>query len=227
MAISQETFDYLNQLKINNNREWFHANKKQYDSVKASFEENIQNLIHSIGTFENMTGVKVKDCNYRIARDVRFSPNKDPYKTWLSASFSEGGRKSGRMDYYLHIQDGESFLGGGMYSPTPEQLALFRQEIDYNAEHLKGIIYNPTFVKTFGTPVGESVKTSPKGYDKNHPEIELLRMKQMFFWKKFTNEEVISSDFERIVTQSCLVLKPYLDYLNAIFFDHEEPVIQL
>jgi uncharacterized protein (TIGR02453 family) len=227
MAITQQTFDFLNQLKINNNREWFHANKKEYDGVKASFEESIQELINSIGTFENLSGVKIKDCNYRIARDVRFSANKDPYKTWLSASFSEGGRKSGKMDYYLHIENDGSFLGGGMYSPTPEQLAAFRQEIDFSPESLKGIIFDPLFVKTFGTPEGEKVKTSPKGYDKNHPEIELLKWKQMFFWKKFTNEEVLSPNFVEQVTETCKILKPYLDYLNVIFFDHEEPDIQL
>ncbi len=228
MAITQQTLDFLRELAANNTREWFQANKKPYESVKASFEESIQHLIHLIGTFENMSGVKVKDCNYRIARDVRFSLDKSPYKTWLSASFSEGGRKSNRMDYYLHIQpNSESFLGGGMYAPTPAQLATFRQEIDYNAQSLKNIIYNPTFVDMFGTGVGEKVKTAPKGYDKQHPDLDLLQYKQLFFWKKFTDAEVLQTDFEQKVGEYCKTLKPYLDYLNAIFFDHEEPEISL
>jgi uncharacterized protein (TIGR02453 family) len=223
MSITRNTFDFLQDLKQNNNREWFHTNKKRYDVVKANFEETIKELIGSIGEFENMTNVEVKHCNYRIARDVRFSTNKDPYKTWLSASFSAGGRKSGRMDYYLHIQDGESFLGGGMWAPTPEHLAKLRQEIDYNAQELKSIIYDSNFVKMFGEAEGEAVK----GYSKDNPEIELLRKKQMFYWHKFTEEEVCSSDFVNKITESARTLKPFLDFLNYIFFDNVEPEIKL
>jgi uncharacterized protein (TIGR02453 family) len=223
MPIPISTLTFLENLQANNNREWFYANKKSYDAVKSNFEESIQELIHSIGEFENMTGVQVKNCNYRIARDVRFSKNKDPYKNWLSASFSEGGRKSGRMDFYLHVQpNNESFLGGGMYSPEGDQLAKLRQEIDYNAQQLKSIIFEPNFVKTFGEMEGESVKSSPKGYDKDHPEIELLRQKQMFFWHKFTDEEVCSPDFVKKVTETCRTLKPFLDFLNVVFFEDVE-----
>ncbi len=227
MPITDATFKFLDDLKKNNNREWFHTNKKRYDKVKADFEETIQELIHSIGEFENLEGVQVKHCNYRIARDVRFTHNKDPYKTHLSASFSEGGRKSGRMDYYLHISKEESFLGGGMYSPTPEQLASLRQEIDYNATSLKSIIYESKFVETFGEAEGETVKSAPKGYSKDNPEIELLRKKQMFYWHKFTIEEVKSPDFVKNVTEVSKTLKPFLDFLNYVFFDHHEPEIKL
>ncbi len=227
MPISSATFEYLNDLKQNNNREWFHTNKKRYDKVKSDFEETIQELIISIGQFENLEGVQIKHCNYRIARDVRFTNNKDPYKTHLSASFSEGGRKSGKMDYYLHISEEESFLGGGMYSPTPEQLASLRQEIDYNAQQLKSIIYDPKFVETFGEAEGETVKSAPKGYSKENPEIELLRKKQMFYWHKFTINEVKSPDFVKNVTEVCRTLKPFLDFLNYIFFEHHEPEIKL
>jgi uncharacterized protein (TIGR02453 family) len=227
MPITDSTFQYLYDLKNNNTREWFHANKKRYDKVKTDFEETIQELINSIGEFENMEGVQVKHCNYRIARDVRFTLNKDPYKTWLSASFSEGGRKSGKMDFYLHISKDESFLGGGMYSPTPEQLASLRQEIDYNVNALKSIIYEPNFVKIFGEAEGEAVKSAPKGYSKEHPEIELLRKKQLFYWHKFTLEEVKSPDFVKNVTEVCRTLKQFLDFLNHIFFEHQEPEIKL
>jgi uncharacterized protein (TIGR02453 family) len=227
MSITKSTFQFLQDLKNNNTREWFHANKKRYDSVKSDFEETIKELIGSIGEFENMTGVEVKHCNYRIARDVRFTNDKAPYKSWLSASFSEGGRKSGRMDFYLHISEEDSFLGGGMWSPTPEQLAKLRQEIDYNAAELKAIIYDTNFVKTFGESQGETVKSAPKGYSKENPEIELLRKKQMFFWHKFSKEEVCSADFVNKVTEIAKTLKPFLDYLNAIFFEHQEPTVKL
>ena len=227
MSISINTFQYLQDLKNNNNREWFQANKKRYEVVKSDFEETIKELIGSIGEFENMTGVEVKHCNYRIARDVRFTNDKAPYKSWLSASFSEGGRKSGRVDYYLHISENESFLGGGMWAATPEQLAKFRQEIDYNAQEFKAIIHEPNFIKTFGDIQGEAVKSSPKGYSKDHPEIELLRFKQVFVTHNFTKEEVCSPDFLKNVTETAKTLKPFLDYFNVLFFDHQEPIVKL
>ena len=227
MSISINTFQYLQDLKNNNNREWFQANKKRYEVVKSDFEETIKELIGSIGEFENMTGVEVKHCNYRIARDVRFTNDKAPYKSWLSASFSEGGRKSGRVDYYLHISENESFLGGGMWAATPEQLAKFRQEIDYNAQEFKAIIHEPNFIKTFGDIQGEAVKSSPKGYSKDHPEIELLRCKQVFVIHNFTKEEVCSPDFLKNVTETAKTLKPFLDYFNVLFFDHQEPIVKL
>ena len=227
MSITNSTFQYLQDLKNNNTREWFSTNRKRYDVVKSDFEEIIKELIGSIGEFENMTGVEVKHCNYRIARDVRFTHDKAPYKSWLSASFSEGGRKSGRVDYYLHISENESFLGGGMWAATPEQLAKFRQEIDYNAQEFKAIIYEPNFVRYFGDIQGEAVKSSPKSYSKEHPEIYLLRFKQVFFMHNFTKEEVCSPDFVNKVTQMAKTLKPFLDYFNVLFFEHQEPVIKL
>jgi uncharacterized protein (TIGR02453 family) len=227
MSITTQTFQFLQDLKQNNNREWFHANKKRYDVVKSTFEETIKELITTIGEFENMNGVEVKHCNYRIARDVRFTNDKVPYKTWFSASFSEGGRKSGKMDFYMHISEDESFLGGGMWSPTPEQLAKYRQEIDYNADGLKSIINNPKFVKMFGEAQGDFVKSAPKGYSKEHPEIELLRKKQLFFWHKFNKEEVLSPDFVSIITETCRTLKPFLDFMNAVIIDNQEPEIKL
>src|SRR5690606_21573520 len=108
----------------------------------------------------------------RINRDVRFSKNKSPYKTHLAAAIGRGGRNSGRIDYYLHIQpDGESFLGGGMWEATPAQLAKYRQEVDYNAHELKTIIHNGEFRDFFPEIWGDTLKTAPKGYPKDHPEI--------------------------------------------------------
>ncbi len=224
MQIAKTTLDFITALEQNNAREWFHANKKSYDLAKANFETVIKAFIENIGEFENMYGVEVKHCNYRIARDVRFSADKSPYKTWFSASFSEGGRKAQKVDYYLHIQpNGQSFLGGGAYAPTPQQLAKLRQEIDYNAITLKNIITNSVFLENFGQPLGSSVKTSPKGYSKEHPEIELLKKQQMFFIKKYTDNEVLSVDFVKNATNDCRTLKPFLDFLN-LTFEETSPV---
>ncbi|RXK52331.1 DUF2461 domain-containing protein [Aquirufa rosea] len=222
MFLPASLFSFLSDLKENNTREWFGENKERYLVQKSAFDQFTVQLIQQFGEFENMDGVELKHCSYRIYRDVRFSKDKSPYKTWFSASFSEGGRKSGLMDYYLHIEPGgKSFLGGGMYEPSPEQLAIFRQEVDYNAPQLKNIIFSTEFVKVFGDPVGESLKKMPKGYDINHPEIELLKRKQLFFWHKYADSEVCDPQFAEHLIHDAQILKPFLDFLNAIFFDKE------
>ena len=227
MSLSPSLLLFLLDLKSNNSREWFGANKPLYLDLKENFEEFVSELITEFGDFENLDGVQVKNCTYRINRDVRFTKNKDPYKTWFSASFSEGGRKSGFMDYYLHIEpNGKSFIGGGMYNPSPEQIAQFRQEIDYNAKGLRDIIEQPLFVNTFGQAQGESLKNIPKGFDALHPDADLLKVKTMFFWHHFTDDEVTSNKFVHVVIQKAKILKPYLDFLNATFFD-KEPFIKV
>ena len=182
MSLSPSLLAFLRDLRVNNTREWFAENKAVYEQVKKGFDAWTTELISEFSDFENMDGVLLKHCSYRIYRDVRFSKNKEPYKTWFSASFSEGGRKSGLMDYYLHIEpNGASFLGGGMYSPTPEQLAAFRQEVDYNADELRKIIRDPKFTAVFGEEVGESLVRIPKGFEADHPEAELLKKKQYHY----------------------------------------------
>jgi uncharacterized protein (TIGR02453 family) len=222
-SVPASTLDFLRTLARNNTREWFHENKKPYEKVKSAHEALIGALIERIGQFENLANVEPKDCNYRIARDIRFTNDKTPYKTWLSASFAEGGRKANRMDYYLHIQPGDaSFLGGGMYAPSAGELAKFRQEIDYNVAELRRIIEAPEFVHWFGTGEGVRLKTAPKGYPKDHPDIDLLRLTQLFFLHRFTDAEVQAPDFAERVTEACQVLKPYLDFLNFTFLEERE-----
>ena len=226
MSLSPSLLAFLRDLRVNNTREWFAENKSNYEQVKKDFDAWTIELISEFADFENMDGVFLKHCSYRIYRDVRFSKNKEPYKTWFSASFSEGGRKSGLMDYYVHIEpNSASFLGGGMYSPTPEQLAAFRQEVDYNADGLRKIIRDPDFVTVFGEEVGESLVRIPKGFEAEHPEAELLKKKQLFFWKKYTDKELCSPDFTKQLIADAKVLKPFLDFMNAVFFE-KEPFIK-
>jgi uncharacterized protein (TIGR02453 family) len=169
-----------------------------------------------------MDGVERKHCSYRIYRDVRFSKNKDPYKTWFSASFSEGGRRSGFMDYYLHIEPGgKSFLGGGMYNPTPEQMAKYRQEVDYNGAALRKIVESSIFVKTFGAAEGEMLQKVPKGFDPSPEDAPYLRRKQLFYWKHYTDKEIVHPNFSEQLMADSKVMKPFLIFLNTTFFDKE------
>lgn len=220
--LHSQTLLFLRELAASNNREWFHANKKKYDVIKDSLEVLVGELLVEVGKIEDLGATKVKDCIFRINRDIRFSKDKSPYKLHLSAAIGPGGRKSGRIDYYLHIQPGgESMLGAGMWNPTPAQLAKYRQEIDYNAAELKAIIEEPAFRAYFPEVWGESMKTAPKGYNREHPEIELLRRKQLFFMHKFTDKEVLSDGFVKLVIEGVFILKPYCDFLNYIFFEED------
>lgn len=220
--LQAKTLQFLKDLVANNNREWFQENRKRYDEAKADVEKLTAHLIREVHTFQDLGNLQVKDCIFRINRDIRFSKNKEPYKSNLSIAIGAGGRSSGKIDYYLHIQpNGHSFLGGGMWSPTTEQLARYRQEIDYNAQELKDIIEVKEFKAYFPEIQGESLKTAPKGFAKDHPELDLLKRKQMFFMHTYSDKEVISKDFAEEVMKGIRLLKPYCDYMNYIL-DHTE-----
>ena len=215
-----KTLEFLRQLVENNNREWFLENRKKYDDAKADLENLVSYIIKEVGKFQDLGNLHVKDCIFRINRDIRFSKNKTPYKSNLSVGIGPGGRSSGKIDYYLHIQPGnQSFLGGGMWETTSEQIARFRQEIDYNADELKKLIEDKTFREFYPSISGETLKTMPKGYPKDHPEIELLKRKQLFFDHRFTDKEVTSSDFGEKVVKGIALLKPFTDYMNYVLYE--------
>ncbi len=217
--IAESTFAFLRNLAENNHREWFIENRALYDTAKANFVEFCEEVLEEMKAFEpTFYDTRIKDCIFRINRDIRFSKDKRPYRNYLAAAFGEGGRNSGKIDYYFHVQNDETFIGGGLWQPTTAQLAQFRQEIDYSPDALKEIIEAKDFRKHFPLIYGEKLKRAPKGYTEDHPDIELLRYKEMFFWKKFSNEEVKSPGFKADLLHHMQVLKPYLDYLNELFY---------
>lgn len=217
--IEAATFGFLRELSENNNREWFQANKDQFETVKANFSSFVEEVLQGVKSIEpQFYDTQAKDCIFRIYRDVRFSKDKRPYKTHLAAAFGKGGKNSGKIDYYLHLQDGETFLGGGIWQPTGEQLGRLRQEIDYAPQSLKSIIEDNNFRKHFPLLHGDKLVRPPKGYTEDHPDIDLLKYKEMFFMKKFSNAEVLSQDFVEKVLAHILILKPYVDYTNELFY---------
>jgi len=221
--LSLNTLHFLTDLSQNNNRDWFQENRKRYDAAKADFTKLTENVLTEVSTFEELGNTQPKDCVFRINRDVRFAKDKRPYKNNLSMAIGPGGRHSGRIDYYLQIQPGDqSFLGAGMWSPTTEQLAKYRQEVDYNAAELKKIIENETFRNYFPEIHGATLKTTPKGFSKDHPEIELLRRKELFFSHRFKDKEVLSKEFILEILHAIHLIKPYCDFLNYIFHDEKE-----
>jgi uncharacterized protein (TIGR02453 family) len=213
------TLNFLQELALHNERDWFLVHKEAYELAKADFTQLVGELIQEIGKFQDLGNLDVRNSVKRIYRDVRFSKNKKPYKDHLSA----GMGIKGEIDYYLHIQPGnQSFLGGGMWAPTAAQLAKYRQEIDYNAAELKQIIEARSFRDYFPHAEGEVLKTTPKGYAKDHPEIELLKRKELFFLHRYTDKEVMDQAFKENILKGVQILKPYCDYMNYILNDSNE-----
>ncbi len=214
--ITKSTLDFLKELKKNNNREWFEKNKPTFKKCMADFVAEVDLIITSLAKFDKtLRGLKAKDCVFRIYRDVRFSNNKNPYKHSFGASISKGGRKSSFPGYYFHLEPGNSFLVGGSYTPEPKDLAKIRQEIDYNAKPLKKIMAEKEFKNIFGKLEGEKLKTSPRDYANDHPEIELLRHKSFLLMHKLTDKQLKSDTFREFVIQVFKAMLPLNTYLRV------------
>lgn len=214
--ISTSTIDFLIKLKKNNNKDWFDKNRPQYELIKIEFKNFINELIASIAKFDpSVKHLEAKDCIFRINRDVRFSANKAPYKTNIAAFISPEGKKSISAGYYIHIQPGNCFLASGMWMPPAPQLSAVRQEIDYNAEEFRKIILSKEFKKHFKELSQEDkVKTTPKGYEKTHPEIEFIKLKSFIAMKAIDDKEVLSKNFIKSICTSFEVAHPLNAFLR-------------
>jgi uncharacterized protein (TIGR02453 family) len=216
-TINKSTLDFLDALKVNNNRDWFINNKLSYLEAKKNFESLVQEIINKIIDFEPiMKGLEVKSCVYRINRDIRFSNDKSPYKSHFGAFVVRGGKKNGDKfaGYYIHIEPGQSIIAGGAYMPPVPWLNAIREKIDDEPDKLLKIINNKDFIKYFGKIDGEKLKKAPKGYPADHPHIDLLKFKSYLVVNEIPDELVLS---ERYFNHSMTVIramKPFNDFLN-------------
>ena len=206
---------FLSNLALNNNRPWFEEHKEDFEKARRSFEALIDELIRRLSAFDDLSGLTAKECIIRIYRDIRFSRDKTPYKTAMGASMAAGGRKSGRCGYGLHLSPGETKAAGGFWEPLPAQLAAFRRAVDRDPRALSDITAAPEFVKTFGGLKGDKLKSVPRGYAKDHPAIEVLRLKQAYVARLFPDQAVIADDFIDRLIDAFRLMKPFLDYLNG------------
>ena len=209
------TLKFLSNLNSNNTKEWFDANKKTYLARRSDFLGLVDSIISDIAQFdEKLAGVESKNCVFRINRDIRFSNDKIPYKTNFGALMGDVGKKSEGTGYYIHIMPGNSFVGGGIYMPATEKLAAIRQEIDYNPEGLKQLVESEDFKSTFVDIKGDALKTAPKGYPKDHPNIKLLRLKSFYVVKNYSDKELASEGFYKDAIETYKKAKKFNDYLN-------------
>jgi uncharacterized protein (TIGR02453 family) len=214
--ISTRLTDFLEALKKNNNREWFQKNKAWYDEVKKEFDVFTTKLIATVGKIDkNVVYLEPKDCTYRIYRDVRFSADKSPFKTNFGAYLVKGGKKSGLAGYYFHIEPGTNMLAGGIYMPMPDVLKKLRREIYDNIDEFMEIVQNPGFVKHFGQIDDESkLKTPPKDFPKDFPQIEYLKFKNYSVAKNLSLQMLHSNKLMDEVVTVFTALVPLNKFLN-------------
>ena len=210
-AITKETMGFLKALKKNNNREWFAANKAQYQEAHTVAKDFYLDLKEALSTHDEIDKHKL----FRIYRDVRFSKDKTPYKPHFAGSYSRSGA-SRRGGYYLRIRPGESFIAGGFWEPNKEDLFRIRKELEMDATEFRKVIGDKKFKKVWGELVGDEVKTAPKGFDRDHPNIDLIRKKGFIFVRNFTDQEVLAPDFLEVVNGSFKAIRPYFDLMSDI-----------
>jgi uncharacterized protein (TIGR02453 family) len=214
--LHKSTIDFLKKLKKNNNRDWFSKNKKLYEDARYDFEVFVFDLIQKIAEYdESISGLEPKDCMFRIYKDVRFSKDKLPYKTNFGASINKGGRKMPTAGYYVHIDPAEYFLGSGLYLPMPDKLLEVRTKISNDLKGFRKIIEQKDFKKYYGKLwSGDSLKTAPKGFDKDHPAAEYLKLKSFIAGHTVKEEKALSKNFGDYAAKVFRAVKPLNDFLN-------------
>lgn len=210
--LDKSVFRFLKELEANNNREWFVENKAKYVDANDHFKALAEEIKTGMLAQDNIEKMKL----FRIYRDVRFSKNKDPYKTSFSGGFSRA-TKALRGGYYFHLEPGgKSMVGGGFWQPEPADLKRIRDEIVSDAAPLRKIINSASFKKHFDKLQGQQLKTAPKGFPKDHPDIDLLRYKSFIVTKHFTDKEVEAPGFSKEVLKYFKATGPFFDYMSEV-----------
>lgn len=213
MQIPKNTLIYLSNLKANNTREWYNEHKAIYIKERDFIKKFHQKIINNLNEHDVIDHYKL----FRIYRDVRFSKDKTPYQPHFAASFSRKG-KALRGGYYLRIRpNNESFLAGGFWNPNKDDLLRIRKEFELDATEILEVLSNKKFKKIFGGKLeGSELKTAPRGFDKNHPNIDLIRKKGFIAVRNFTDKDVMSPNFLQVIDDSFQTLRPFFDLMSAI-----------
>ena len=209
--ITKEVFRFLKDLEKNNNREWFAENKARFKNLETGVKAFYTFVMENLKQHDEIEKMKM----FRIYRDVRFSKDKSPYKSHLAGSYARAGARL-RGGYYLHLKPGGSFMATGFWEPNKEDLLRIRKELELDAEDFKKMINDKKFNKLWGDLVGDEVKTAPKGFSKEHPNIDLIKKKQYIFVRKLSDKEVLSQDFAKLVDESFKAIRPYFDLMSDI-----------
>lgn len=211
----KQLYNFLSQLSDNNNREWFAEHKAEYEALRAEWLQQVQILINELAVYDPaLRHVQAKDCAYRIYRDTRFSHDKTPYKTYFSALISPRGRHFDRACYYLHMGPDESALYVGLWNPEGRVLKKLRKAIVDNVDEFRETYSSPEAMKYFPEWWGRQLKTAPQGYDRDHPDIDLLRLTEYGRCNHLTAKFFEKPGWQREAARRFALLKPLNDFLN-------------
>ena len=210
--VNPSVFKFLIDLKKNNTRKWFAKNKEYYQKEEGKIKDFFTDINEGLSAIDNIESMKV----YRIYRDIRFSKDKTPYKTYRSCGYKRA-TEALRGGYHLEINSGGSFLAAGFWQPNKEDLFRIRKEFEMDSSIIKDILNTTNIKNTFGSfYTRNSLKVAPTGFDKNHPNIELIKKKDFIFLRKFTNKEVLSKDFHATVINAFIAVRPFFNYMSDV-----------
>lgn len=213
------TVNFLKELKKNNNKPWFDNHREKYLSAKIDFENYVGKIIAAISLFDDdIKELQVKNCTFRVNRDIRFSKNKTPYKSNMGASFNRGGKKSVFAGYYFNLEPGgQSFAGGGLWMPDAVELKKLRQEIDYCFPEFKKLLSAASFKKQYGDiemNEGQMLVNVPKGYEKENPAASFLKLKSFVATKNISDDLLQSPQLLNEVSAAFKALTPLVKFMN-------------
>lgn len=209
---------FLSQVAANNSREWLAANRAEYDRLRAQWLASLDRVCASMASWlPGMATQSGRSSTYRFYRDTRFSADKSPLKTFFSADFAPWGRSVTRAGYYLQIglrESPDNGVWGGIYCPEPAQLRKLRKAIVDNIEEFESIINEPQLAALYPGWCGQRLKTAPKGWDRDHPQIELLRLKDYGKFSPLDDDFFHRPDWPEQVSERLRVISPLVDFLN-------------
>ena len=211
ITIPQKALTFFKDLEKNNNRDWFNERKPEFKQLETEVKSFYNALLDKLQKHDDVDKLKM----FRIYRDVRFSKDKSPYKTHFGGSFRRK-KPQLRGGYYLHISPGDSFIATGFWQHNKDDLFRIRKEFEIDDTEIRAIIENKKFKNVWGEFVGDEVKTAPKGFNKEHPAIDIIKKKQFIFVKKFSDKEVTSAEFLNDVNEAFKTIRPYFDYMSEV-----------
>lgn len=211
LSLNTELFSFFSKLKQNNNREWFQANKAEFKILEGEVKLFMKEIEQRLQIHDKIEKAKI----FRIYRDVRFSKNKTPYKNHFGMAFHRE-KPALRGGYYLHLEPEKSFLGVGFWAPNPKDLFRIRKELEFDADELRTLMADTNFKKYWGDLQGDEVKTAPKGFSKEHSNIDLIRKKQYNFHKQLNDDQVMSKYFLDLVDEHFMQIRPFFDYMSSV-----------
>ncbi len=216
--ITKEALQFLGDLIANNNTEWMHANKKRYENYKKDYHNYIASILAEMKPLDKtLEPLEVKNCTFRINRDIRFSKDKSPYKTNMGVWFSQNRNRKNSPGYYIHFEKGKSFIAGGVWCPEANELKQIRKEIEFFHDDLEAIVNNKNFKSEFGAldrDENNMLKKAPKDVDPNHPAIEFLKLKSFTASEPIDDKLFTSADFSKTIAKKLIALKPLNDFLS-------------